>query len=288
MAKKPKRANLKGPGKCIFCGGGGLSHEHVWADWLRDYVPRTLNEHRYRSALLYPGKEDATIKRQTGDPHARRLYIVCKRCNNEWMSELQTAVKPFLVPLLTGQVSRLHRRAQTTLAAWVAMTVMVAEFLYPDRGAIPQSDRTWLYENQTSPPHWRIWLGRQQHRSVPMYFKNVITLATDEEAKTASRDLVPEGNTQTTTICLGQHLLIHVMSSVPKGHSIIRRWKLPPHFSAALTEILPIRAPMVRWPRRDNLILSDTGIDELANEFFRRVTTYMNRTNPDAPPFPRA
>jgi hypothetical protein len=38
-----------------------------------------------------------------GDPRSRRLQIVCGPCNNGWMSDLQTAAKPTLVPLITGK-----------------------------------------------------------------------------------------------------------------------------------------------------------------------------------------
>ena len=38
----------KPPGRCIFCGKVGLTKEHMWADWLRSYIPREL---RARAAL---------------------------------------------------------------------------------------------------------------------------------------------------------------------------------------------------------------------------------------------
>lgn len=189
------------------------------------------------------------------------------------MSRLQEDTKPFLVPLLLGKKSRLHRRAQRTLAAWIAMTVMVAEFTDRDRRAIPETDRQWLRENQTAPSHWRIWVGRQDRKQAPMYYKNVVTLVSEEEFKRVPHPAVPEGNTQTTTICLGQHTLIHVMSSVV-GAKFIRRWNIPNQFAAGLSQIWPIRNGTVRWPPRDDLTFSDTGIDALANEFFRRVTAY--------------
>jgi hypothetical protein len=43
------------------------------------------------------------------------------------MSELQEDAKPFLVPMLKGERITLHRRAQTILASWIGMTVIVAE-----------------------------------------------------------------------------------------------------------------------------------------------------------------
>jgi len=192
------------------------------------------------------------------------------------MSRLQEEAKQFLVPLLLGKKSHLHRRAQRILAAWVAMTVMVAEFLYRDRLAIPATDRQWLRENRTAPAHWRIWVGHQGRKNAPMYYKNVLTLVSEEEFKSVPHPALPEGNTQTTTISLGQHLLIHVMSSVV-GAPYIRRWNIPAELAAGLGQIWPIRNGTIRWPPRHDLTFSDRGIETLANEFFRRVTAYSGR-----------
>lgn len=124
---RPRRANLKPPGKCIFCGGHGLTKEHMWADWLRAYIPRAATEHHTQSKVVYLEKDETSLHRRTGDPHSRRIRCVCLSCNNGWMSELQEDAKPFLVPMLKGERITLHRRAQTILASWIGMTVIVAE-----------------------------------------------------------------------------------------------------------------------------------------------------------------
>src|SRR5258706_8629356 len=118
---KPRRTNLRPPGKCIFCDQGGLSKEHMWADWLRDYIPRAMLEHIIGEVAIFPDKRELTRKRRAGDPHSRKIRCVCEECNNEWMSQLQEDAKPFLLPMLTGIHTSLRRKGQTTLAAWVAM-----------------------------------------------------------------------------------------------------------------------------------------------------------------------
>ena len=55
MTKKPKRKNLKPPGKCIFCGGDTLTKEHVWAEGRysrQEWKPRYLHN------TLFVAKED--------------------------------------------------------------------------------------------------------------------------------------------------------------------------------------------------------------------------------------
>src|SRR5947208_778698 len=70
MPNRPRRANLKPPGKCIFCGGRGLTKEHMWADWLRPYIPREMQEHRSASSIFSLTDVEEVITRRTGDPHA--------------------------------------------------------------------------------------------------------------------------------------------------------------------------------------------------------------------------
>src|SRR5262249_12745786 len=38
------------PGKCIFCGGGGLSKEHVWSEWTHTYIGPDKRDH-FRASL---------------------------------------------------------------------------------------------------------------------------------------------------------------------------------------------------------------------------------------------
>lgn len=269
MGKKPKRANLKPQGRCIFCGGFGLTKEHIFADWLKDYIPREMLSHTTRRADVDPFlKENIALEKRTGDIHSRRIRCVCKTCNTGWMSRLQTAAKPFLVPMLTGQEITLHRRGQTTLAAWVSVMVMVAEYVNPDKVAAPESDRVFVMRRQKPPNHWRIWISTHANKTMPLYTHNVLDFA---EKGTKVVPGTPAGgqNTHTTTICLGQHLLIHVMASVP-AKSIIRRWKLPAALRDGFREVWPVSSALVTWPP-SRLRLNDAGLDLLANEFLNKA-----------------
>lgn len=270
--KKPRRANLKGPGRCIFCGAFGLTHEHIWADWLKNYIPRDQPYHTLRKADVDPYEtHKISLDRQTGDLHSRRVYCVCKPCNSGWMSRLQMLVRPFLAPMLVGEQTVLHRRAQTTLSAWVAMMIMVAEYVNRDKVAIPQSDRTFLRECQKPPNHWRIWIGAHLNETFPIYTHNILEFA--EEGEQVPRRARASGqNTHATTICVGEYLLIHAMSSIP-ARSIIRRWNLPEPISREMNQIWPVRQSMLTWS--PNLRLRDRGIELLADDFLNRAMRFL-------------
>jgi hypothetical protein len=282
MAKKPKRTNLKGPGKCIFCGAFGLTHEHVWADWLKAYIPRVMESHNTRLAFLSVEKdEDVRIQKKTGDPHSRRIYCVCQPCNNGWMSVLQEDAKPFIVPMLKGETTRLHRRAQKTLAAWIAMTTMVAEYINREFVAVPAADRLWLKEKSEAPKGWRIWIGAHCVEKFALYSHNALEMARKGERFTPGPAIAP--NTQTTTMCIGKYFVFHVMSSTV-GWEIIRRWPLPGQVSRALHQIWPIRdngrISIVDWSI--GTTLDDKGMHLLADQFMQASQRHLRSLSDNA------
>lgn len=274
----PKREAFKyGRGRCIFCGKQPpeieMSQEHIFADWLRDYIPRQLTDHRTQRTLVDLEKEEVSERRRTGDPHARRVRCVCKTCNNGWMGRLQENVRPFLVPMLTGKSIRLHKRAQTILAAWIAMTTMVAEYVDRELVSVPQSDRDWLYQHKTAPKCWRIWVAGGKRQTYALHsHRALIMISPEEEIESVPVDARRAANTQTTTLCLGKHLIVHAMSSVV-AWSIIRRWKLPAPIRDLHDQIWPIRAGIVVWPQAHSL--NDAGIALLTDNFFDAATRLM-------------
>lgn len=251
----------------------------MWADWLRNYIQRTMQEHTIGDVTIFPTKLEETVKRRTGDPHSRRIKCVCRPCNNEWMGKLQEDTKRFLLPMLTGRETVLRKNGQTALASWITMMVMVAEHIDLDKIAVSAADRRWFYANRRPPSHWRIWIGKHRRENYPLFVHNVLSCATEEKFERSSSSSTAELNTQTSTICLGKHLLIHVMSS-PTARSILRRWKLPPDIAPAMSQIWPIRNSVVAWPSR--LALTDSGIDALAQQFVIAANNVL-KTPPDLP-----
>jgi hypothetical protein len=154
-------AVAKPQGKCIFCDGCGLTKEHVWADWLKPYLPKNVVNHQISRETIFPARSFHDVQLRSGSVQSGRLRIVCLSCNTGWMSVLQNNTKPILMPLILGHEFTLTRRAQTTLAAWIAMFSMVAEFIDKTgtRIAISASDRLYLKDNILAPPTMKVWVG---------------------------------------------------------------------------------------------------------------------------------
>jgi len=242
-------------------------------------APRIYStRHAVRSRLVFPdGDGTDEVRYQSGDPHSRRIRRVCAICNNGWKSSLQASAKPFLVPMLKGGETRLHGRAQTILSSWVAMMVMTAEFIDLDKVAISAEDRHFLRQNGFPPPHWRIWIGAGGRRQFPRWTHNVMAFARNK-GEVFSPSAAPASNTQTSTICLGDHVVIHAMSSVV-AEDIIRKWKLPPQIDFLMSQIWPVRQSHVNWTRKAGL--TDAGIERLADQLFLKVHNVAQRVAED-------
>jgi hypothetical protein len=88
--------------------------------------------------------------------------VVCSPCNSGWMSELETAVKPFVAKAMRGQRHTLSKRRQELIATWSIMKVMSAEYLAaPGRDSyFTQAERSALYRTGRRPAGVVVWLGR--------------------------------------------------------------------------------------------------------------------------------
>src|SRR5205085_373803 len=98
-----------------------------------------------------------------GDPHSQRLRVVCGYCNNNWMGRLQERAKRILLPLVVGDWTDLSAIDQSTLAAWITMTVMVREAANPPTMTSTQTERFAFRQDQSPLDNWSIWIGRNDN-----------------------------------------------------------------------------------------------------------------------------
>ena len=246
---------------CIFCGGPRLSREHVWPQWLDQYVPKNMTEYFAGETTAHPTFEENKRKKWGGDPRSRSLKIVCEKCNSGWMSKLQEQAKSILLPLILGQPAVLNQNAQECLAAWIAMTVVTAEFFYPSTTAISSDQRYSLYHHQRPPTDgWKIWIGRYQRGKWQGYWaKNSQIIISEEDTSPPSDIEVPPPNTQTTTLVVGE-LYIHVFSCPSVW--VVDRIGLTSKGAEKIAQIWPIQESMIAWPIS---LMSDLDADNFAS-----------------------
>jgi hypothetical protein len=158
--------------RCIFCGGTPISKEHIFPKWMRDYLPAptsstggthhmvnfSLRDPDGRLYKLIPDRRGPlTLK---GDHRSRGLRVVCKKCNEDWMSTLQRLAKPILEPMLLGNIGICSPEEKKIISSWATMLTMVYEFADERTISISMEDRRQFKENQKPPKNFFIWLGK--------------------------------------------------------------------------------------------------------------------------------
>ncbi|MDA0136405.1 hypothetical protein [Solirubrobacter deserti] len=140
---------------CIFCGGTPLTREHLWPDWLR----RELEIKAGFDWRMQQESDGTTTRDQawTAPPFNQQVKAVCARCNNGWMSEIESAAKPILQALVRAEGRQLHRRMQRTLATWAFLKACIFDELHPAERTVPEAHRQFLYEHKEPPPDG-VWI----------------------------------------------------------------------------------------------------------------------------------
>ena len=144
---------------CIFCGKPADSREHVFGEWLQEFVETDLDGNHRQGITRFDATGGAVIVDDTevlihgGGSMTRRLPVVCGQvCNGGWMSRLERAIKPWFGPMVQGAATELADERRRQLALWAEKTVMVFETT--DQGSVTstQEEREFIREHQKPNP----------------------------------------------------------------------------------------------------------------------------------------
>ena len=275
MTEKTKK-RLKPQGRCIFCGGTGLSKEHIWSDWLKGLMPQ-YDEHGEHWGSMHrdSGSNDVewteppSSSARQGSVFQRKVRNVCEqRCNNGWMSRVVDRAKPHVERMILGKSFQLDRKEQTDLAAWIGITTVIQE-LANRLGVprIPPEERTVLMKTEAPPLSWSIWAARYTgewwapmgHYHIPMSYSK---RPTDDESNP------PSGELQLTTFTLGE-LLVHVFTSTQAEMiEAYRSYIGGASNSGKLQQLWPIVGDTLNWP--PSCPFRDHEVDSLAFDWVEK------------------
>ncbi len=250
---------------CIFCRlpfsrERRRSDEHIWPRWMHGLLPEKPGVQR-----LFDGDELV-------EDHAFGMVlhkhfkprVVCRPCNNRWMSQLEVATKPILRPLMLGEARHLDRRDQTVLATWACLKNMVAEHSHPASRATDTADLLRMYTKQLPPARATVWIGRHSgdlwttryiHRG--MRISHGPVQPTDD----------PPLNGQATTFAVGP-VIFHLLT-LPEEFAY--GVPIPNGPIAARTRRIHPSSPPFDWPF--GLALTDAHASDLGDkmtEMFKR------------------
>ncbi|MEV3928641.1 hypothetical protein [Streptomyces sp. NPDC049944] len=217
---------------CVFCGGSPVTNEHVFPQWLNQYLPP--GRQRTEQARYGAGSFDKT-RESTGLDF--KVKKVCAPCNNGWMSQLETSSKDSLDPLITQQgLPLISLRQQRQIALWATKTAMMADQVQI-QPLLPSHQLQRMHTHRAIPGGTRVWLGSCRDRN-PTVTSH--TVRVDLTGASTPDALQPVGFFCPMKI---GHLCIYVY--FPAVDVVIQH---APEFHSSVARIWPRRSSDLPWP----------------------------------------
>lgn len=251
---------------CIFCGNEGqLSKEHIWPEWMRGYLP-LIGDGKYKTwSETFKWKDLLNTKSNTRPGHltTKKVRVVCKSCNNGWMSTLESEAKHVIVRILQRQAFRIVATDQLILSQWITLKTIVGEHVEPDLYVTPKEDRRKFFESRIIPDFFAIYIGSHSSRSDSAWLRISNTLASSASGPLPQL-VEAKRNTQSVSFICGP-LFIFVLAIREDGIN-------PTEFMSLkkVVRIFPSLSADIDWPPKNVLTERDMGqiayaLDELKN-----------------------
>jgi hypothetical protein len=236
---------MKPPKRCIFCESDEkLTKEHVFGKWIKKAVvnphPRTDHFVFINGAPKVPGAFN-----RPGAPHSKHLKVVCRTCNNGWMSALQANAKEHVLGLLRGELDINAKDNMKHIASYAAMVTMVLEFSDLNTLTVPQEERSYLRDKWAPPENWQIFAGR----SIDINQTGAIWHTAGLFPLPKPGDEVLQGpNVQVTTVIFGQSFIQTISGPpdvLPRPLEHAQKWGL---FAMWPLQLLSQKMPPIHPP----------------------------------------
>lgn len=192
---------------CIFCGKrGNISKEHFWPKWLGPHLPPAVPNSHISEFHSGEGKQPRRLERHSerpGSVNTRKIRAVCETCNNGWMSELESKVKPTVLGLLSRSVTNLSEEPLRCLTLWIAVKSVVGEHSVLDTALTTSDDRLSLARDHIIPNYLRLFVAYHSLETQAAYYRQSTTVSTTLRGPSPSLPAGITRNLQATTFLVG-------------------------------------------------------------------------------------
>lgn len=255
---------------CIWCekNDSPPSAEDIFARWIARKWPGHKKSHFHAEGFFIP--DDGSPERKEVEFGAVGGFGLltrgaCKRCNNEFMSDIETAVAPFLTPLITGTPTKIESHQALWLARWAFKTSVMYEWREAQRRDSPRyfkpRDRREFFNTLMIPSH--LWVFAGHYIGDGALWTCDIPTAMNVHFDGERHDFPAYA----LTFAIGQ-LALHVFSFrwPVQSRATQIAFKLPRIFRDATIELYP-RIGNSRWP--PEVKFDRAGMMALANTWRR-------------------
>lgn len=236
---------------CMFCGEASTTKHHK-----EDVLPKWIAR-EFPDDVWNISNHDASRTYQTRGELGLTTRGPCTKCNNGWMSKLESMARPVLAPLMHGTPSELTKREQYIITLWFLKTCMVHEFLQPEKAPYFRDvERKALMQSLAIPPITWLFLGRYIGERTIMTSEMAMNLTVGEEANPKTT------NGYSATFAIKQLALQVFTVHRPEGvKTDTFGFKMSRQWDTATVQIWPILG-LARWPQ--SVYFDDEGFEVLA------------------------
>jgi hypothetical protein len=249
MGRNTRRKTPRPPRKCIFCGGGGIhgnpmSEEHLWPEWMHPYLPTLPDPEKqegYQVIRMGTIVSERRMSIRQGHTYTRKFKVVCKRCNETWMGDIEEDTKPILIPFVQGSPMTLLRNHRIKLARWLALKTMVIEQENPKDAVLQEDARAGFMDTQNIPREIRAWLFTHDDTDwyASFWHQTLIASFTPDHPPATGR----LKNVQTTALGVGHLFAFMIVTTLPGAN-----FKLNQELRYFTRQLWPLRPEPIAWP----------------------------------------
>lgn len=217
---------------CIFCGNPADSKEDLFPRWILRRVE--TRQPLYRQ--LGDAPPEVTENQEV------RLPCVCQRCNNTWMSGMETTTKKFMGPMIEDLSLSLDRQNQQNLAEWAVKGAICSDTVDVHPRFFGESECHAFKQKRTIPDRTLVFAARFTGRSLDSNGVDFTLI----EPKTG--ELLVRGHVYNVMV---GHVVLQVLSWHPEPQhkaKIIRIRAADGPWDKLTIQVWPIEKKLVNWP----------------------------------------
>ncbi len=241
---------------CLFCQrefdlaqNRERTREHVFADWMTPYLRSSLGPGT--QARWEASRDGESQHSYSALPAQQVVQGVCRDCNNGWLSDIQVAAKPHLLPALQSTRSRrFGESAQEAMSVWAYRAMLVAGV--KGEIQIPISYLHGFYKSRELPGSTRIWAFATPEREFTALQLRSIRVSRAEDESPA------RANAYAGIVAVGHIGFLLLRWTEVKPSSSFR--SLYRDFGDCLAPVFPVRGAVV-WPPSN--ALTQKGLDQV-------------------------
>ena len=199
---------------CVFCGDKSPSNEHVFPQWLGkrlDY-PSSQSIINRRVMKLTDGELRYVKIPKSTNHHISAVTTrkVCKKCNGEWLSQIESNTIPAYDKFRS--IQSLDQHEQRTLACWAYLVALKWDLMEKQVSGYTPSHYSEFYIQKSPHDNTRVWIGTAESDAVECFHRTVAAMEEITDPKI--------NNIRSTTLKIGT-VVMYVLTHEPDSFEIV-------------------------------------------------------------------